>query len=167
VSEDGSPRDFYSSAVAMTTPDLSSKAVGLWQTAPGVYEADLGEIDPGAYVIRVSQTRPGDAALGRTLGLVAPTAAEYRALGTNEASLATLRAATGGGDRDARGPGRRPATNAASTDLWPWLPVLAMLLAARYRPATGVGRPAGLASGRWLTGGSRRTMAPRTAGSRE
>src|SRR6476469_7920522 len=167
VSEDGSPRDFYSTAVAMTTPDLSSKAVGLSQTAPGVYEADLGEIDPGAYVIRVSQTRPGDAALGRTLGLVAPTAAEYRALGTNEASLATLRAATGG--RAIEAPAEAwthdLATNAASTDLWPWLLVLALLL---WPPdiaprRVSVGRRALAAARRGLAGGSRRTVAPRTA----
>ena len=47
VAEDGSPRDFYSTAVAMTSPDLTSKAIGLAQVAPGVYEAPLGEIDPG------------------------------------------------------------------------------------------------------------------------
>ena len=68
----------------------------LVQVAPGVYEQDLGEIEPGAYSVRVTQTRPGAAALGRTLGLVAPTAAEYRILGANEPFLAALRAATGG-----------------------------------------------------------------------
>jgi hypothetical protein len=167
VSEDGSPRDFYSTAVAMTTPDLSSKAVELSQTAPGVYEADLGEIDPGAYVIRVSQMRPGDAALGRTLGLVAPTAAEYRELGTNEAYLATLRSATGG--RAIATPAEPwthdLATNAASTDLWPLLLVLAMLLwpldIALRR--VSIGRRELTDARRRLTGGSRRTVAPRTA----
>ncbi len=130
VTEDGSPRDFYSTAVAMTEPDLTSKAVGLSQVAPGVYEAELGEIDPGAYVIRVSQTRPGSAALGRTLGLVAATPAEYRVLGTNETFLATLRSGTAG--RAIETP-EEPwthdlATNAASTDLWPTLLILALLL---------------------------------------
>ena len=96
VAEDGSPRDFYATAVAITEPDLTSRAVGLAQVAPGVYEAPLGEIDAGAYVVRVSQTRSGSTPLGRTLGLVAPTPAEYRLLGTNEAFLATLRSATGG-----------------------------------------------------------------------
>ena len=33
--------------------------------------------------MRVTQTRPGTSALGRTLGLVAPVAAEYRLLGVN------------------------------------------------------------------------------------
>src|SRR6185503_11761683 len=80
VAEDGSPRDFYATAVALTDPDLNSRAIGLAQIAPGVYEAPLGEIPSGAYVVRVSQTRPGATPLGRTLGLVAPTPAEYRLL---------------------------------------------------------------------------------------
>ena len=102
VAEDGSPRDFYQTAVAMTTPDLSSKAIGLAQVAPGVYEAPVGELDAGAYVVRVSQTRAGSVPLGRTLGLVAPTPAEYRVLGTNDVVLATLRRGDGrSGDRRA------------------------------------------------------------------
>jgi len=68
--------------------------------------------------------------VGRTLGLVAPTPAEYRLLGTNEPLLAALRDATGG----------RPiaaardvwlhdlGTTAGETPLWPWLLVLALLL---------------------------------------
>ncbi|MGP1675209.1 MAG: hypothetical protein ACTS8Z_08355, partial [Candidatus Limnocylindrales bacterium] len=75
-------------------------------------------------------TRPGSTALGRTLGLVAPTAAEYRFLGPNEPFLAALRSATGGAEmvtpldpwqHDLR-------TTSRSTDLWPWLLVLALLL---------------------------------------
>jgi Ca-activated chloride channel family protein len=68
--------------------------------------------------------------VGRTLGLVAPTPAEYRLLGTNEPLLAAIRGATGG----------RPVTaaqevwlhdlgtSAGETPLWPWLLVLALLL---------------------------------------
>ena len=166
VGADGSPRDFYSTAVAITTPDLTSKAIGLSQVAPGVYEAPLGEIDPGAYVIRVSQTRPGSAALGRTLGLVAPTPAEYRVLGTNEAFLATLRAATNGRAIETpEGPWRHDlTTNASSTDLWPTLLILALLLwpldIALRR--VSVGRRELVDARRWLAGGWRRTVAPRT-----
>jgi uncharacterized membrane protein len=167
VAEDGSPRDFYSTAVAMTTPDLTSKAIGLSQVAPGVYEAPLGQIDPGAYVVRVSQTRPGSAALGRTLGLVAPTPAEYRVLGTNDAFLATLRAGTGG--RAIATPAEPwnhdLAANAASADLWPALLVLALLLwpldVALRR--VSVGRRELVDARHWLAGGWRRTLTPRTA----
>ena len=168
VAEDGSPRDFYATAVAMTTPDLTSRAVGLAQVAPGVYEAPLGELDPGAYVIRVSQTRPGSAALGRTLGLVAPTPAEYRVLGTNETFLATLRSATAGRaiELPADAWTHDLRANAASTDLWPVLLVLALLLwpldIALRR--VSVGRRELVDARRWLAGGWRRSMAPRTAG---
>ncbi len=167
VAEDGSPRDFYSTAVAMTTPDLTSKAVGLSQVAPGVYEAPIGELDPGAYVIRVSQTRAGTTPLGRTLGLVAPTPAEYRFLGTNDAFLATLRSATDGAEittpeevwrHDLR-------VNAATTDLWPMLLILALLLwpldIALRR--VSIGRRELADARRWLAGGWRRSVAPRTA----
>lgn len=166
VAEDGSPRDFYATAVAMTAPDLTSKAIGLAQVAPGVYEAPLGEIDPGAYAIRVSQTRPGSPALGRTLGLVAPTPAEYRTLGTNESFLATLRAGTAGRAIDAP---TEPwthdlATNAASTDLWPMLLVLALLLwpldIALRRMS--LGRRELADASHWLRGGWRRRVAPRS-----
>ena len=84
----------------------------------------------GAYAVRVTQQRAGEAPLARTLGLVAPTAAEYRLLGANEALLAAIRAATGGREVDA------PAdawihdlqTTSQLTELWPWLLVLALLL---------------------------------------
>ncbi|HLO36088.1 MAG TPA: VWA domain-containing protein, partial [Candidatus Deferrimicrobium sp.] len=162
VAEDGSPRDFYSTAVAITTPDLTSKALGLSQVAPGVYEAPLGEIDPGAYVIRVSQNRPGSTPLGRTLGLVAPTPAEYRVLGTNEAFLATLRSATAGrAILTPADPWTHDLTaNASSTDLWPALLVLALLLwpldIALRR--VSVGRRELADARRWLRGGWRRTV---------
>jgi Ca-activated chloride channel family protein len=130
VSEDGSPRDFYDTRATVVGPDLLSEDVDLTQIGPGVYEAPLGELDPGAYAIRVTQTRPGSSALGRTLGLVAPTAAEYRDLGTNEALLAALRAATGGSaidDPDAVWV-HDLSTTTSSTELWPLLLVLALLL---------------------------------------
>ena len=80
--------------------------------------------------MRITQTRPGDTPLGRTVGLVAPTVAEYRLLGSNEPFLTALRTATGGREietpldpwlHDLR-------TTSRSTDLWPLLLVLALLL---------------------------------------
>jgi uncharacterized membrane protein len=130
VDADGSPRDFYSTSAVVVGPDLTSSEVHLVQIAPGVYEVPLGEIDSGAYAVRVTQTRPGSTPLGRTVGLVAPTPAEYRQLGTNEPFLNALRTATGGAEivaptdpwiHDLR-------TTSRSTDLWPLLLVLALLL---------------------------------------
>ena len=167
VAEDGSPRDFYTTGVAITAPDLTSKAIGLVQIAPGVYEAPLGEIEAGAYIVRVSQTRSGSTPLGRTLGLVAPTPAEYRLLGSNEAFLATLRAATGGRaiETPAQPWTHDLATTDTYTDLWPSLLILALLLwpldIALRR--VSMGRRELVDARRWLAGGWRRrgAVAPR------
>ncbi len=130
VEEDGTPRNFYETLVNLVSPEIDGRQVRLVQTAPGVYEASLGRLDPGAYALRVIQTKPGATSLGRTLGLVAPTPAEYRLLGTNEPLLASLRAATGG--REVTEPADVWTHDLRSTsfgrDLWPALIVLALLL---------------------------------------
>ncbi len=171
VEPDGSTRDFYTTQAVVVGPDLVPRNVPLVQTAPGIYEAPLGEIDLGAYAVRVSQTRPGSSALGRTVGLVAPTAAEYRLLGTNEGFLAALRSATGG--RAITNP-RQPwihdlTTTSTFTELWPLLLVLGLLLwpldIALRR--VSIGRRE-LADGRaWVRAAwtRRRVTAARTSGS--
>ncbi len=130
VDADGSPRDFYATSVSLIGPDLEPRTVDLAQVAPGVYESPLGEIDPGAYAVRVTQTRPGSSPLGRTVGLVAQTPAEYRQLGSNEPLLASLRAATGGTiAATALDPWTHDLTATSQfADLWPWLLILALLL---------------------------------------
>ena len=169
VESDGSPRDFYRTMAVVVGPDLAPHEVSLDQVAPGVYETDLGEIDSGAYAVRISQMRPGSPALGRTVGLVEPVAAEYRLLGVNQPFLAALRAATVGNEVVLpTDPWRHDLTTTSSfTELWPWLLVLALLLwpfdIALRRVSIGrreladarasVGR-------RWR---SRRAAAPRTA----
>jgi uncharacterized membrane protein len=130
VASDGSPRDFYSTRAVVVGPDLEPADVPLVQVAPGIYEAALGAIDPGAYAVRITQTRPGTAPLGRTVGLVAPTSAEYRLLGANEPFLAALRSSTGGRAIDVPSEVWAHDLTATSrfTDLWPLLLVLALLL---------------------------------------
>jgi uncharacterized membrane protein len=130
VNSDGSGRDFYSTTVALIGPDLAASTVNLSQVAPGVYEAPVANLESGAYAVRVTQTKPGETPLGRTLGLVAPTAAEYRLLGANQPLLAAIRAATGG--RAVVTPADAWVHDLRSTsqftELWPWLLVLALLL---------------------------------------
>ncbi|MFL5717846.1 MAG: VWA domain-containing protein [Chloroflexota bacterium] len=130
VEPDGSPRDFYATSAVVVGPDLEPRTVDLVQVAPGVYQAPLGEIDPGAYAVRVTQTRPGSTPLGRTVGLVAQTAAEYRQLGANEPFLASVRSAAGGSViATAKDPWIHDLTATDRfTDLWPLLLVLALLL---------------------------------------
>ena len=169
VGADGSPRDFYATSASIVGPDLEPATVNLAQVAPGVYEAQLGEIEPGAYAVRVTQTRPGTSPLGRTVGLVAPTAAEYRQLGANEPFLASLRAATGGTVvATALDPWRHDLTATDRlTELWPLLLVLALLMwpldIALRRMS--LGRREVAATRGWVRGIGRRRRAagPRTA----
>lgn len=131
VESDGSPRNFFDTAVNITDPDLSLlEGLKLIQTAPGVYEVDLGSLKPGAYALRFVQTKPGETPLARTVMLVAPTPAEYRLLGTNERLLAALRGATGGREiLDPADPWKHDlGTTTAATDMVPWLLLLALLL---------------------------------------
>jgi uncharacterized membrane protein len=131
TAEDGSPRDFYDTSAALVGgADLETVAVDLVQVAPGVYEAPVGELDSGAYLVRITQTRPGTTPLQRIVGLVAPTPAEYRQLGENAAILAALRSATGGGIvATAEDPWVHDlAVTTSLTELWPLLLVLALLL---------------------------------------
>jgi hypothetical protein len=169
VEPDGSPRDFYATSAVIVGPDLEPRTVGLVQVAPGVYETPLGEIDPGAYAVRITQSRPGSSPLGRTVGLVAQTSAEYRELGSNEPFLASLRAATGGTVvATALDPWIHDLTATDRfTELWPPLLVLALLLwpidIALRRMS--IGRREFAAAGAWVRGfGSRRRAAgPRSA----
>ena len=169
VEPDGSPRDFYATSAVIVGPDLEPKTVDLVQVAPGVYQAPLGEIDPGAYAVRITQTRPGSTPLGRTVGLVAQTAAEYRQLGANEPFLAALRAAAGGSViATAKDPWVHDLTSTNRfTDLWPLLLVLALLLwpldIALRRMS--LGRREMAAAGGWVRGIGRRRRAagPRSA----
>ena len=169
VESDGSPRDLYATTAAVVGPSLDAATVGLTQTAPGVYEAPLGELDPGAYVVRITQTRPGSSPLGRTVGLVAPTAAEYRQLGSNEPFLAALRSATGGAVvATARDPWTHDlSATSRFTELWPALLVLALLLwpldIALRRLSLGRRELAGARAWVGGIGRRRRAAAPRTA----
>jgi uncharacterized membrane protein len=168
VDDDGSPRDFYSTSAVVVGPDLEPLSVPLVQTAPGVYEAPLGEIDPGAYAVRITQTLPGSTPLGRTVGLVAPTAAEYRALGPDAPFLAALRSATGGGVIETpEDPWVHDLTATSRfTDLWPLLLVLALILwpldIALRR--VSIGRREFAAARGWVTGLPRRRRATAARG---
>jgi uncharacterized membrane protein len=164
VESDGSPRDFFATTATVVGPSLTPVQVTLPQVAPGVYETSLGELDPGAYAIRLNQTRPGASPLGRTVGLVAPTAAEYRSLGANQPFLAALRAATGGTVVDDPAAVWRHdlASTSSFTDLWPALLVLALLLwpldIALRRVSVGRRELAGARA--WLRSGWRTRRAP-------
>jgi uncharacterized membrane protein len=130
VDSDGTPRNFYNTQAGITDPLFVAQNATLEQVAPGVYETELGTLTPGAYAVRLVQTKPGETPLARTVVLVAPTPAEYRLLGTNERLLAALRGATGGRALVTGLDAWRHdlGTTTAATDMWPWLLLLALLL---------------------------------------
>ena len=169
VEADGSPRDFYNTLASITGPDFNTAQVSLDQVAPGVYEANLGEIASGAYAVRISQMRSGAPALGRTVGLVEPVAAEYRLLGVNLPLLTALRSATGG--REIALPTdpwvHDLKTTSSFTELWPWMLVLALLLwpldVALRRVSLGRRELADARGWVGRTVRARRNAAPRTA----
>ena len=170
VEADGSPRDFYQTHARAWWGRTSSRTTSRWpRSRRASTRRPLGEVDPGAYAIRVTQTKPGSSPLGRTVGLVAPTSAEYRLLGTDEAFLGSLRAATGGTVvTTALQPWAHDLqTTSHFTDLWPLLLILALLLwpldIALRRVSVGR-RELALARG-WVRGlgGRRRATAPRTS----
>ncbi len=74
VGPDGSPRDFYATSVVMVDPVLDQRTVNLAQVAPGVYEAPIGELTPGAYALRVTQTLAGAVRRGADAGPGGPHA---------------------------------------------------------------------------------------------
>ena len=132
VEADGSPRDFYNTLASITGPGLQHRP---GPARPGRAGRLRGEPRRDR---RPARTRsgsrrcaPGAPALGRTVGLVEPVAAEYRLLGVNAA--APRRAARR--DRRPRDRARRRTRGRTTctltssfTELWPWLLVLALLL---------------------------------------
>ena len=170
VEADGSPRDFYNTLASITGPDFNTAQVQLDQVAPGVYEANLGEIDSGAYAVRVTQMRPGRAG----------ARADGRARGAGRGRVPAARRERGAPvvaarrDRRSRDRARRPtrgrttcALTSSFTELWPWLLILALLLwpldIALRRVSIGrreLVDARGWVGRRWR---GRRAAAPRTA----
>ncbi len=110
----------------------------LEQIGPGRYAGTVHADDPGAYLVRVAQTREdenGTDAASRTLGLVSPAAIEYRRLGVDADALRSF-ASVGGGRELGLGEEEGPASlwshdieaRAFPTPIWPWLLLLAILL---------------------------------------
>jgi Ca-activated chloride channel family protein len=136
--DEGGPRNFYRTVMRLISPDLEPTEAVLEQVGPGRYAGTVLAEDPGAYLVRVAQTLEspdGTDSASRTLGIVSPTADEFRRLGIDTDALAAY-ADAGNGRRLPLGadePGaevwRHDITAAAfPTPIWPWLLLLAIVL---------------------------------------
>ena len=126
--------------------------------------------------MRVTQTRPGAAALGRTLGLVAPTAATGSSAPMSRSSPRCAQRPAGRRSRTSPRSGRTTSPRrTGSPNLAAVAPGRAAVVAAGYRPPARLDRPAGAGRSPWLghrgrapaedrratAGGRRRVLAAR------
>lgn len=137
LDDDGTPRNFYRTVLRMVAPDLDPVQSVLTQIGPGRYAGTVRADEPGAYLVRVAQTRDGADSANRTLGVVSPAAEEFRRLGVDADALA--RDAAAGQGRQIQLDPTNPEVvrqvwshdiHAAAfpTPIWPWLLLLAMIL---------------------------------------
>jgi len=137
LDDDGTPRNFYRTVLRLVGPDLEPLQSVLTQVGPGRYAGSVRADDPGAYLVRVAQTRDGAASANRTLGVVSPAAEEFRRLGVDEEALSAY-ATAGRGRQLALDPedaelvqqvwSHDIEASAFPTPIWPWLLLLAMAL---------------------------------------
>ena len=57
LDDDGAPRNFYRTVVRLVAPDLRPLQSTLTQIGPGRYAGTVRADQPGAYLVRVAQTR--------------------------------------------------------------------------------------------------------------
>jgi Mg-chelatase subunit ChlD len=132
LDDEGTPRNFYRTVLRLVGPDLRPAQAILEQIGPGDYAGTIRADEPGAYLVRVAQTREGAESASRTLGIVSPAAEEYRRLGVDRDALAEYASAGQGRELEME----QTATvwrhdipaSAFPTPIWPWLLVLALLL---------------------------------------
>ncbi|HEX6140815.1 MAG TPA: VWA domain-containing protein [Candidatus Limnocylindria bacterium] len=134
--EDGAPRNFYRTVLRLVGPGLDPLQTALEQVGPGHYAGSLRADEPGAHLVRVSQTRDGAESASRTLGIVSPAAEEYRRLGVDSEALAGYAAAGGGRQLSIDTEGEAAASvwahdiqaAAFPAPVWPLLLILAIVL---------------------------------------
>lgn len=136
VDDDGAPRNFYRTVLRLVSPQLEPLQAALEQVGPGHYAGSLRADEPGAYLVRVAQTRDGSDAASRMLGIVSPAAEEFRLLGVDEDALAAYARAGRGRSLQIDEEGAAAASvwthdiqaAAFPTPIWPLLLLLAMAL---------------------------------------
>jgi hypothetical protein len=75
----GRPRDFLDTQANIVSPDFVSQTVTLPQVAPRRYRGEVAAMQPGTYLVQVSQRdATGSPLAGTTAGLVVPYSPEYK-----------------------------------------------------------------------------------------
>jgi uncharacterized membrane protein len=128
----GEYRNNLDVSLSVVGPDLAQQALPLRQTAPGLYEGDFRPDETGIYLMHVTGQEGGEPVAAQTRGFVMAYSPEYRAAEIDPTLLGDL-AAIGGGQMlpldsptDAVSHTLPPVR--ATTDLWPWLLMAALLL---------------------------------------
>lgn len=93
---DGSYLNGAEGTLGVVSPSGEVTEVGLRQTAPGRYEAEVAATEPGSYITQVSLAGEGQILQAPTTGFAVGYSPEYRALGPNTAALSRIAAITGG-----------------------------------------------------------------------
>jgi uncharacterized membrane protein len=129
---DGTFLNGLDASASVVGPGSLTATVQLRQTAAGRYEGEFPASEEGAYLLRVQAASGGGRAVSTTTGLVVPYSPEYRPGADGPALLERLAAVTGGRAtaldevRAPFDPVPRPVRT--TTDLWPLLLLLAILL---------------------------------------
>jgi hypothetical protein len=113
-------------------PGLVTATVSLKQTAAGRYEGTFPATEEGAYLVQIRGTSAQVGSVGQTLGMVVPYSPEYRGVPTDNGLLTRLASLTGGRvlalDNPAASLEHNLPPARSTSDLWPWLLFLAILL---------------------------------------
>lgn len=151
-------------------PEGAGRPLSLRQTAPDRFEADLPVPDQGAYVLQLRAAAPGLPPRQLSVPLVVPYSPEYAAPGeqATDPRLVELARRTGGRVLSRPEQAFDPIEGArSSTELWPYL----LLLAALLLPLDVASRRLHLRAGDWaaLRGAwaARRTGRPKAADAQE
>jgi len=123
--------DLVDTRAEVIDPSGNRTTVSLRQTAPGRYRATVPATKPGLYQVEVQQAREGNFLATEQVGFSVPAIPELRRLGSNDALLKELAAATGG--RAISDPSeafsRQDMPSAPGWEpLWPYLLGLSLLL---------------------------------------
>lgn len=129
---DGSYLNNLSASAVVVSPGLITTTVPLQQSAAGRYEGAFPATEEGAYLLQIEASGKDTANMRQTLGAVVPYSPEYKGGDTDTGLLARIAALTGGRvlSTDAiNAPfDHNLAAATTSTDLWPLLLLVAILL---------------------------------------